>query len=168
MCANFAAKLSYLPCLLASLTCTIMYHVAWPSPLVTRPAQNKTVHLGFICSQTYHLFGMKFDTVLKPFKLNTLILLLSEIKWNKGRVCCFTDFITQILMLACFWTVTNWFGSNLIMMIDAVELCIWYQLSDLGLHSRSQVCQLSLKRDKEVSVVGVINFIRILSCLTGS
>ena len=36
----------------------------------------------------FQLISMKCDVVLKQFKLNIMILLLSEILWNKGNSCC--------------------------------------------------------------------------------
>ena len=41
--------------------------------------QHKAKPIGFIFSQTFQLIRMKFNVVLKQFKQNILILLLSEI-----------------------------------------------------------------------------------------
>ena len=44
---------------------------------------------GFIFSHTFHLSRMKFDVVMKQFKLNIVRLLLSRIYGNEGSNCCF-------------------------------------------------------------------------------
>ena len=78
-CKLFNQILSYLPCLKARLTSTILYcftdlDVAWGSQ-----AQRNAKLLGFIFSHTFHLIKMEFDVVMKQFKLNILRLLLSKI-----------------------------------------------------------------------------------------
>ena len=56
--------------------------------------QHKAKPFGFILAGTFHLISMKFDIVLKYSRLK--ILFLSEIKWNKGNNCCFTDCVKNI------------------------------------------------------------------------
>ena len=75
--------------------------IAWGSQ-----GQHKAKPAGFIFSQTFPLIRMKFDMMMKQFKLNILRLLLREIYGNKGNDCCFT--------LTCIWTFMNWFDSNLV------------------------------------------------------
>ena len=55
--------------------------------------QCKAKPLGFIFSYTFQLIWMKFNLLLKQFKLNIAILFLSEIYRSEGNNCCFTDFI---------------------------------------------------------------------------
>ena len=61
---------------------------------ITRPAQSKTSWLYFL--HTFQLTGMEFDVMLKQFKLNILMLLLSEIFVIKGNICWFPDCIKKI------------------------------------------------------------------------
>ena len=58
--------------------------------------QHKAKPLSFILSYTFQLIRMKTDLVLKQFKLNILILFLSEIWWIMGNNCRFSDCIKTI------------------------------------------------------------------------
>ena len=83
---------SYLPCVYAPLT-------------------------GFIFSHTFELTRMKFDVVLKQFKLNIVTLCLSEICRMKGKNSCFTDYVKKLQCWHAFrrlWThlVKIWCGGR--------------------------------------------------------
>ena len=58
--------------------------------------QHGSKPLGFISLYTFKLIRMKSDVLFKQFKLNILIQVLSEIQWNKGNNCCFTDCIKKL------------------------------------------------------------------------
>ena len=47
--------------------------------------QSKAKPVGFIFSVSFQMIRVKFDEGLKQFKLNILILLLSEICMNQGK-----------------------------------------------------------------------------------
>ena len=68
---------------------------------------------GFIFSHTSQLNRMKVEVVLMQVKLNILILLLSEICWNKGNNDCFTVYVRK-LTLACIWMFMNRFCPDLL------------------------------------------------------
>ena len=62
---------------------------------ITRSAQSKSCW--FIFPTCFlQLMRMKFSVVLKQFKLDICILLLSEIYWIKGNSCCFSDSIKNL------------------------------------------------------------------------
>ena len=52
--------------------------------------QRKANSVGFIFLHTFQLMRMKFDVVQKQFRLNVLILILSEVRWIKGNNFCLT------------------------------------------------------------------------------
>ena len=89
---------------------------------VTRSMQSKTCCHS---SHTFEFIRLKFQTMLKRFKLNILMLLLSETKWIKGDHCCFTDLLklhsigmhSDIFILIC---------CKRDVMIDPTELCILF------------------------------------------
>ena len=56
-----------------------LYHFIPLLLTLALPGQCKAKPLGFIFSHTFHLIRMKFDLLLKQFKLNIQILFLSEI-----------------------------------------------------------------------------------------
>ena len=73
-------------------------------------AQHEAKSIGFIFSHTFHLIRMKFDVVLKQFKMNFMSLLLSNIcvlGVHKGNSCYFIDYSKQNLLLACIQMFTN-------------------------------------------------------------
>ena len=100
---------SYLPCLQAPLTSTILYHFQWPCDWRSQ-GQHKAKPLGFIFSCTFQLIGMKFDIV--EFKVNIQIVFLSEVFWNTGNNYYFTDSVQKNVTLACIRRFINQFGSN--------------------------------------------------------
>ena len=72
----FNQMFSYVPCLQVPLISTIFTDVdlVWGSQ-----GQSKAKPVGFNFSYTFHLIRMKFDVVMKQFKLNIMILLLNKI-----------------------------------------------------------------------------------------
>ena len=93
---------------------TILYRFHWSWACLGSQGQRKIKPIGFIFSHTFHLIRMKFDVVIKQFKLNTLRvrLLLSMIYENNN--CCFTDSMKK-----------NPF--NIRMHLDVYKL-IWFKL----------------------------------------
>ena len=87
--------------------------------------QCKVKLLDFIFSHTFQLIRLKFDLVLKQFKLHILILLLIQIWWNEGNDCCFTD-LKKMLRLACIWTFLTQFGSDLAWRTTQLYSTMWY------------------------------------------
>ena len=76
--------------LMAPVAPAILYHfqLLWPWLWDKMSAQSRTSWLYFL---TFLLFSVKFCMVLKPFKLNILILTLSESLGSSGNNCYFTD-----------------------------------------------------------------------------
>ena len=108
-------------CMAKTLTfCTTLtdLDLAWGSQ-----SRGKIKPIGFIFSHNCDLIRMKFDVVMKQFKLNILRLLLSKIYWNKGNNCCFYWLCEKTLTLACIWIYTNQFWFKLGMTIGTVETC---------------------------------------------
>ena len=114
----------------AMLICTTDFcHFFLPlSPTLALPGgsqcQHKAKHVGFICSQTFWQITVKFDTVLKQFKLNCYFF---------GR---FSKTREMIAVLQTLWKkidvgihldvyVPTWF--KLGMMIDTVDSTYWYR-----------------------------------------
>ena len=66
--------------------CTIVTYLnlGWRSQ-----GQRKARSPGFFFSHTFQLIRMKVDMVLKHFKLNSLILFLSDILWKQGKQLLF-------------------------------------------------------------------------------
>ena len=87
---KLSPNFSYLQCLLAPLTSTIWFYYwsCWGLQ-----GQHKAKPFGVI---TFHLIRMKYDVIMKHFKLNILRLFLSKIYWNKGNNCCFTDCLEKL------------------------------------------------------------------------
>ena len=56
--------------------------------LLAKTGQQKAKPVDFIFSHTFHLIRMNFDVMLKQFKLNVLLILLSEINVVKGVNGC--------------------------------------------------------------------------------
>ena len=67
--------------------------VAFTLAGVTRSVESRTSWLHFLTH--FSTDQDKIWYLLNQFKLHILILFLSEIYWNKGNNCCFTDHITN-------------------------------------------------------------------------
>ena len=77
------------------LTGTIdFYHFTLFSLTFILHGDHKTYWSHF--SHTCHFIRMKFDVVMKQFRGNILMLLLSKISQNKGNNCCFADCVKNI------------------------------------------------------------------------
>ena len=87
-CRLFERAFSYLPYLYEKHS-TILYcfHWSWPYLGVKRSARSKTC---------LDMIRMKFDVVMKHFKLNILRQLLSKICWSKENNVSFTDCIPKV------------------------------------------------------------------------
>ena len=90
----------------------ILLHWPWPWVWVTRVVQNKTSWLHFLAH--FQLSRMKFDPVLKQFRLNILILFFSEIQWSKGKWMLFYWLRPKEIMVAQIQMFLNQLGSNLV------------------------------------------------------
>ena len=64
-------------------------------------------------SPACHVIRMKFDVVIRQFKLNIQRLLLSKMYWKKGNDC-FYRLCHKTLMMACVQMFMNGFHSNLV------------------------------------------------------
>ena len=51
--------------------------------------------MGFMVSHAFQLNWVKADEVVNQFKLNILMLILSQIPVMKGNNCCFTDSVKK-------------------------------------------------------------------------
>ena len=71
---------------------TILCFFQW----VLKGQQHKAEPLCFIFSYTFRLVRKKFEVMFKQFKLNILILILSESALIKGNSCCFTDCVNNV------------------------------------------------------------------------
>ena len=88
---------------------------------------------------TFLLIRIKFDVVIEQFKVNMIQrLLLSEIYWNKGSNCCFTDCVQKIFNVSIDSDVCKWIWFKLGMMIDSIVLhilqVVWLTLTSIQGH----------------------------------
>ena len=90
------------------LTSTILYHLHWPWSCQGHKVSTKLNLLASFFRTLFHLIRMKFDVVMKHFKLDILWLLLSMVYWNEGNKSCFPD-CAKNLLLGCIQM--NWFDS---------------------------------------------------------
>ena len=104
--------------------------------------QCKTNSVGFILSHTFHLMRMKFDMVLKQFRWNICILILSFVYLSKGYNCWFLRAAWKSFNIGMHSDIYELIWSRLGMMTDTTELCISLLcLSDLDLPLGSQGCE---------------------------
>ena len=102
---------SYLPHFEAPLASCILYPFQWPWLGALKSVQSKSSWLQFLGQ---FLSGRNLIGCWKQFKLNILILSVSEIYSIKRNDCRFTYSIKTKLALACNWMFRNRFGSNLV------------------------------------------------------
>ena len=135
--ANFSTKFFHTVHAICTIDfcCFMALSVSLTLAGVTKSAQSKP--LGFIFSRIFQLINMKFEMMLKQFKLNNLILL-----WNE---------INGIQIIATLFSMTVSENCHIDMCLD-VYVPIWFKfsitidifehldasLSDLDLHLRSQ------------------------------
>ena len=102
ICANFWTIFFISDVFIGTIDFYHLYHFLWPWLRVTRPADSKALWLHSL--RHFQLIRWNDnDVMFKQFKLNILVLLLSEIYWMRGSNCCFTDCIKN-WMLSCIWT----------------------------------------------------------------
>ena len=104
----------FMPCLKALLTS--IHSIPLCMTLTMAGGHKVSAKQNLLASSSCTFFcwsEWKFDMVLKQFKLNVLILNLSEILWNKENNCQFTDSV-KTLTLTCIQTVIDQIGSHLV------------------------------------------------------
>ena len=125
---------SYLPCLQAPLTSTVLYHFHWPSPCLGSQGQRKTWfsrtffnwsgwNLMWCWSSPVGTPVCYFEVTFNDTRETTAVLLIAS---KKLDVCLHSDIYESI-----------WFKH--VMMIDAVELyiVIWVYLTLRFIHLRA-------------------------------
>ena len=102
--------------------------------VVTRAAKSKTCWLHFLARFSTDQGEICYRA--EEFKLNNLTLLFSDVYWNKGSNCCFTD---------CKENLSHWhaFGCLCTDLVQPWSDDTYYQTLhlDLDLDSRSQGCK---------------------------
>ena len=94
-----------------------------------KPKQtNKKKHVGFIFSHSFQVNWIKWSVVMKQFKLNILILLLSDSYWFKGNNCWFAD-CQKTHSSFRFWAFTK---------------CFWFFYTGMVLNSYAKICIFSV------------------------